>query len=173
MKKYIALVLLVFSGLQLSAQKSVIDQFFQKYANEDNSTVVNIPPKTFSMFSKLDINSKDGQQFAQLVKQITGFRLLAKENTDRGRQLFKEATSFLTREFEDLLTVRDGKDDVRFMVRENNKGNIAELVMLVGGEKEFVAMSLTGDINLSEISKLANGVDFQGMKHLKNIDKSK
>lgn len=174
MKRYIVLALLVFSGMQLSAQtKSVIDQFFQKYEGDESSTVVNIPPKTFSIFSKLDINTKEGEQFNQLLKQISGFRLIAKENTDRGKQMFKEAYSFLTKDFEDLLTVRDGKDDVRFMVKENGRGNISELVMLVGGEKEFVAMSLTGDINLSEIGKLANGVNIEGMKHLKKIKDSK
>lgn len=173
MKRFLFLVLfLTVTGTHLFAQQgSGIDRFFEKYENDQTFTLISVTPKMFSMFSKLDINSNDGKQFLQIVKRIKGLRILAKENTKGGNQLFKEASSLLSKEFEELMTVRDGKDDLRFMVKENAKGNIAELIMLVGSDTEFLAMSLIGDIDLNEISQLANSMNIEGFDKLKNIKK--
>jgi len=70
------------------------------------------------------------------------------------------------------MTVRDKENDLKFLVKENAKGNISELIMLVGGDKEFVAMSLVGDIDLNEISQIANGMNIQGMDNLKKLKKN-
>ena len=173
MKRFLFLVLfMTVTGMHLFAQQgSGIDRFFEKYENDQTFTLISVTPKMFSMFSKLDINSNEGKQFLQIVKRIRGLRILARENTKGGNQLFKEASSLLSKEFEELMTVRDGKDDLRFMVKENAKGNIAELIMLVGSDTEFLAMSLIGDIDLNEISQLANSMNIEGFDKLKNIKK--
>ncbi len=85
--------------------------------------------------------------------------------------LYQEAASQLTKEYEELMTVRSDGELVKFMVKENSKGNIAELVMLVGGQDEFVAMSLLGDIDLNEISQIANDMNIGGMDKLKSLNK--
>lgn len=173
MKRFLLLLLLVaVTSTPLFAQQgSGIDRFFEKYESDQSFTLISVTPKMFSMFSKLDINSSEGKQFLQIVKKIRGLRILAKENTKGGNLLFKEASSMLNKEFEELMTVRDGKDDLRFMVKENAKGNIAELIMLVGSDDEFLAMSLIGDIDLAEISQLASNMNIDGFDKLKNIKK--
>jgi len=172
MKRFLLLALLAVACMNLYAQQgSGIDRFFQKYENDQSFTLISVTPKMFSMFSKLDINSLEGKQFMQVVKKIRGLRILAKENTQEGNVLFKEASAMLSKEFEELMTVRDGKEEVRFMVKENAKGNIAELIMLVGDTSEFLAMSLVGDIDLAEISQLANSMNLEGFDKLKSLKK--
>jgi hypothetical protein len=119
----------------------------------------------------LDAGSADGQRFMQVVKKIKGLRILSKEATKDGPRLFKEASGLLSKEFEELMTIRDGKDDLRFLVKENARGNIAELIMLEGSENEFLAMSLVGDIDLNEISQIAGNMNIGGFDKLKNIKK--
>lgn len=172
MKRLLLGLLLVVASTQLFAQQgSVIDRFFQKYENDQSFTLISVTPKMFSMFTKLDINSTEGKSLMQVVKKIRGLRILVKENTKEGARLFQEASSLLTKEYEELMTVRDGKSDLRFMVKENAKGNIAELIMLIGSNDEFMAMSLSGDIDLAEISQIASGMNIEGMDKLKNIKK--
>lgn len=172
MKRFLLLLLLAVTSMQLFAQQgSGIDRFFEKYESDQTFTLISVTPKMFSMFSKLDINSTEGKQFLQIVKKIRGLRILAKENAKGGNLLFKEASSMLSKDFEELMTVRNGKDDLRFMVKENARGNIAELIMLVGSEQEFLAMSLVGDIDLAEISQLAGSMDIEGFDKLKNLKK--
>ncbi|GAA0565557.1 DUF4252 domain-containing protein [Chitinophaga japonensis] len=170
MKKLILILALVMAGRQLSAQ-SVIDRFFQKYEDDRSFTLVSVTPKMFSMFSKLDINTGEGQQFMSVVKKLKGLRILAKEDAKDGSKLYREAAAFLTRDFEELMTVRDGQSDLKFLVKENARGNIAELIMLVGSTNEFVAMSLVGDIDLNEIAQIASGMNIQGMDNLKKLKK--
>ncbi|MBW8687639.1 DUF4252 domain-containing protein [Chitinophaga rhizophila] len=173
MKRFLLLALLLtVAGLQLFAQQgSGIDRFFEKYENDQSFTLISVTPKMFSMFSKLDIHSMEGKQFMQIVKKIRGLRILARENAKGGNALFKEASAMLNKEFEELMTVRDGKDDLRFLVKENAKGNIAELIMLVGSDAEFLAMSLIGDIDLNEISQLANSMNINGFDKLQHVKK--
>lgn len=173
MKRFLLLLLLVaVTSTPLFAQQgSGIDRFFEKYESDQSFTLISVTPKMFSMFSKLDINSTEGKQLLQIAKKIKGLRILARENTRGGNQLFKEASSMLSKEFEELMTVRDGKDDLRFLVKENAKGNIAELIMLVGSDQEFLAMSLVGDIDLTEISQLASTINIDGFDKLKNLKK--
>lgn len=171
MKKLTFMLMLLMAGQQLFAQ-SVIDRFFEKYEDDRSFTLVSVTPKMFSMFSKLDINSGEGQQFMSVVKKLKGLRILAKENASDGTKLYKEAAAFLTKDFEELMTVRDGDDDLKFLVKENAKGNIAELIMLVGSTNEFVAMSLVGDIDLNEIAQIAGNMNIQGMDNLKKLKKN-
>jgi len=170
MKKLMLILALVMAVRQLSAQ-SVIDRFFQKYEDDRSFTLVSVTPKMFSMFSKLDINTGEGQQFMSVVKKLKGLRILAKEDARDGARLYREAAALLTKDFEELMTVRDGESDLKFLVKENARGNIAELIMLVGSTNEFVAMSLVGDIDLNEIAQIANGMNIQGMDNLKKLKK--
>ncbi|WP_282456299.1 DUF4252 domain-containing protein [Chitinophaga sedimenti] len=69
------------------------------------------------------------------------------------------------------MTIKDKETNLKFMVKENSKGNIAELIMLVGGD-EFVALTITGDISLSEISNIAKDMDISGFDKLSQVDKA-
>lgn len=172
MKRYLLLLMAVFASFHLSAQQgSVIDRFFQKYESDRNFTVVSITPKMFSMFAKVDPGDADAKNMMRVIQKLKGLRILAKENTKDGPRLYKEAAAFLGSDFEELMTVRDKDSDLKFMVKENAKGTISELVMLVGSSNEFMAMSLIGDIDLNEISLIAGSVNIQGMDKLKNIKK--
>jgi hypothetical protein len=165
------MLLLIMAAPRLWAQSSIIDRFFQKYQNDRSFTLVSVTPKMFSMFSKLDIKTEEGQNLMQVVKKLKSLRILAKEGSKDGPRLYGEAASFLTKEFEELMTVRESDTDLKFLVKENDKGNISELVMLVGTDDQFVAMSLVGDIDLNEISQIANGMNIQGFDQLKKVKK--
>jgi hypothetical protein len=172
MKRLLLALLLVIASTQLFAQQgSAIDRFFQKYESDQSFTLISVAPKMFSMFTKLDISSTEGQSFMKVIKKIRGLKVLAKEETKDGPRLFKEASALLTKDYEELMTVRDGKNDVRFLVKENAQGNIAELIMLIGSDTEFLAMSLIGDIDLTEISQIAGGMNIQGFDNLKKLKK--
>jgi hypothetical protein len=172
MKRYLLLLMAVFASFHLSAQQgSVIDRFFQKYENDRNFTLVSITPKMFSMFAKVDPGDKDAKNMMRVIQKLKGLRILAKEDTKDGPRLYKEAASFLSSDFEELMTLRDKDSDLKFMVKENSKGTISELIMLVGSSSEFMAMSLVGDIDLNEISLIAGSVNINGMDKLKNIKK--
>ncbi|ATL48569.1 hypothetical protein COR50_16145 [Chitinophaga caeni] len=171
MKKIYFLLIILIAGFSAQAQTSVIDQFFKKYQNDEAFMVISISPKMFSMFSKISSSDPDSKKVLDVASKLRGLRILVKEDAKDGLKLYKEASSLLTREFEELMTIREKENDLRFLVKENSKGNIAELVMLVGGMDTFVALSLVGDINLSELSSIADDMNIEGFSNLKKAKK--
>ena len=155
--------------LSIWAQTDAITQYFDKYMDDENFTVVYITPKMFQMISKLDLKDPDAKEIKEVLQDLKGLRILQTEKNSL--QYYKEviAKSKPT-EYELLMTVRDKGENVRFWTKESG-GVISELLMLVGGVKEFVMISFVGNISLDKISKLANKMDVDGMEHLKDLKK--
>jgi hypothetical protein len=85
---------------------------------------------------------------------------------------YKDAlTRFKSTDYETLMTVRSKEENIRFLTKEDSKGLIKELLLLVGGKTEFVLISFVGNIDLNKISQLANKLDVKGMEHLKDLNK--
>lgn len=173
MKKIVFLLAFTLSSASLWAQGS-FDKFFAKYADADGFTVINITPKMFSMFSKVDVNDPDGQKVMQVAKKLTGLRIITAEDADAAtsKKLYREAASYLTKDFQELMSIKNEDTDLKFMVRENAKGNIAELVMLVGGD-EFVAITVNGDFSLADLSGISDNVKITGFDKLGNLGNKK
>ncbi|WP_341836218.1 DUF4252 domain-containing protein [Chitinophaga pollutisoli] len=172
MKRLIPLVALLclLCSSQLALAQTTIDKFFQKYQNDQSFTVINITPKMFSMFSKVSADDPDAKKVLSLASKLKGLRILIKEDTKDGQRLYREAAQFLTSGMEELMSLRDKDTDLKFMVRENTKGNIAELVMLVGSTNEFLALLLMGDFSIEEISEIAGNMNIDGFENLGKLD---
>lgn len=170
MKRLLFVILVSLCSSQLASAQT-IDKFFRKYQDDPAFTVINITPKMFSMFSKISVDDPDAQKIANVVGKLKGLRILVKENASDGKKLFNEAAQYLTPELEELMTVRNKEADVKFLIKENAKGNVAELMMLVGGAGEFVALSLFGDFSLAEIADIAGDIKIDGFDNLKALPK--
>lgn len=167
----------IFIGLFLSftttsfGQADAIDTYFKKYKDDKNLTMVYVSPKMFQMFSKVTEEEVD-QEIVQVIKGLKGLKILAAENN--GQMYYDEAVKQInTNEYEELMTVRDDDQNVKFMVKDSNNGNIVhELLLLVGGgDDKFVLMSFIGDIDLKKIGKLAKKMDIDGLDHLDKLNK--
>ncbi len=173
MKKIIFLLPLYFLLAAVApAQNDAINRFFSQYMEDERFTVVFVSPKMFSLVSKISTEDDDWEKFREVVGGLTGLRVLTADSIDTGLALYKEALSKVpTAEYAELLTVRDGKENVRIWVKD--KGNVIhELLLLVGSPDEFVLLSLTGTIDLDKISQLSKGLDIDGVKHLEKVKKN-
>jgi tryptophanase len=82
---------------------------------------------------------------------------------------YKEAFEKIDRkEYQELITVRSNKDNVRFMVKENGN-TIHELLMISVGDDGFTLLSFVGDIDLDRLSRLSSDMGIKGMENLKNV----
>ena len=72
-------------------------------------------------------------------------------------------------EYEELLVVKEKDQDVKFLVKEKN-GIITELLLVVGGKDSNALISITGNIDLKHISKLASSMKGTGMEHLEKLE---
>jgi hypothetical protein len=160
------LIPLLLLGTGAFAQDDAIGKFFGKYIEDSRFTVVSVSPKMFRLLSKANWDTIPGD-LKQTVMKLRSFRLLSTETTPG--YFYKEACNLIDhKEYEDLITVRDGKDNFRFMTRESG-GAIQELLMIAVSEDSFTMMSFVGDIDLEKLSRLSSEMGIKGMENLKNV----
>lgn len=170
MKNLVSLLLISFLSLSsLSAQLDAIQQFFEDYRNNEAFTQINISPKMFEMFSNMDTDIDMDEDTKEMIKSLTGLKILTTESNPR--KYYNEFISKVeTSSYEELMTIRDGNSDVKFLVKDSDGGNIVnELLLLVGGDEDFVLMSFAGKIHLDKVGKLAKNINISGAEHLDNL----
>lgn len=163
MNKFLFTLLLAFSAIALNAQTDAIDRFFSDYEDDPSFSVVYVSPKMFDMVTKVAGEELD-QDLTDVVKDLRGLKIL---RTDvNAMAVYKDAKAKInTTDYEVLLTARDGGQNVRFLTKSNGD-IIDELLLLVGGQDEFVLLSFVGKLDLNKIANLASKLDLDGAEHL-------
>jgi len=172
-----AIMLLPLTGM---AQKNI----FEKYSDDADVTYVSIKPKMFQMIAKMGINVEDAEAkaYMDMVKSITSFKTIVTDNKTISGDISKWVKS-RSGGLEELMEVKDDGTEVKFYVKEGKDADhVKELLIYVNGidkmmddkieisgkerKIETVVVSLTGDIDLNEISKLTDKMNIPGGSHL-------
>jgi hypothetical protein len=150
-----------------------ISKFFNKYQTDESFTQVTISSKMFGLFTNMEVENKEDQEVLSAISKLKGLRILGKENTSDARSLYKEAFALIpTKEFEELMSVRDKDKDMKFYIKESG-GKISELVMIMGGTKDFMILSLFGEIDLKQVSHIGKKMNVSGLEKLENVKDGK
>jgi hypothetical protein len=146
--------------LGIAQDNSPIDKLFNKYANKEGFSTVNISGKLLSFASKMDdSNSKE----AAMMEKISGIRILTVENKDlnKGLNFYKELEAdgfFKNNTYESLMEVTENNEIVRFYGRDGGKGKLSELLLVIGGD-ENTLISIRGVIDPNDIAKITGSLD--------------
>ncbi len=172
MKKLFFTITLMTLSLGLLAQGSVVNKYFDQLGDNEDYVKVSISSKMFSLFTELEAGSEEEEEFLKAVSKLEGLKMVLGDSVPRDAgKLFDQAIRDVDSEgFEELMTVIDAEENFKFSIKES-KGIIEELVMVAGGKKKFVILSLYGEIDLKNISKIARSMHVDGFKHLEKIDK--
>jgi len=174
MKKLLIAILLVAGYGVANAQNDAISKFFAKYQNDESFSQVTVSSKMFSLFTNMEVETAEDKEVLDAISKIKGLRILAKEDARNARELYKEAFSLIPmKDYEELMTVRDKDQDMKFLIKDDGKGKISELIMVMGGNDDFMVMTLYGEIDLKQVSRLGKKMDIEGLDKLENIDKKK
>ncbi len=172
MKKVLILFALLIPAFLMQAQNSAIDKLFEKYSGSDGFTTVYISKAMFEMFADLDTSPGDKDEMQKTIGKLKGIRILAVEDAQKlpqGFNLYKEVMSATKNfKYEELMVVKDEGSDVRFLIQKSG-GRISELLLIVGGNDDNVAISIQGDIDMKSISKLSKVMNIEGMDKLDNL----
>jgi hypothetical protein len=169
MKKILMIALMMVAVNAVFAQDA-ISKFFTKYQSDESFSQVTVSSKMFNLFTNMEVESKEDQEVLNAISKLKGLRILAKENTSDARALYKEAFALIpTKEFEELMSVRDKDKDMKFYIKESG-GKISELVMIMGGTDDFMVMSLFGEIDLKQVSKIGKKMNVDGLQKLEKMN---
>lgn len=187
MKKSILIAVVALLMLPLSGMAQNV---FDKYSDNENVTYVSIKPKMFQMLAKMDINTDDpeAQEYINMVNSITSFKTMATDDKDISSDIVKWVKS-RSASLEELMVVKDNGVNMTFYIKEGkDEDHVSELLMFINGLEavtknsnievngkkrtvETVVISITGDIDLNQISKLANKMDLPGGDELEKKNK--
>ncbi|MGB3608672.1 MAG: DUF4252 domain-containing protein [Psychroserpens sp.] len=187
MKKLILIV-----AVALTTSVSFAQGLFDKYEDMKGVTSGVINQKMFSMLASIDINMDDpeDQKMLEMAKKISSVKLLTTGDDKISSLMNADVNKYIgSSRLEELMRFKDGEQTVKFYVKEGSDENhVKELLMFVNGLKEMtkdqnieingkkrevetVIVSITGDIDLREISKITSKMNVPGAKHLEKAGK--
>ena len=173
MKKLTMGVVMMVLSMAANAQGEAVAKFFSKYQDDETFTQVKVSQKMFGLFTNMDVDKPEDKEILDAISKIQGLRVLAKHETRDSRTLYKEALSSIPSAYEELMSVRDKDKDMKFYIKEISSGKIGELVMVMGGNDEFMLLTLFGEIDLKKISSIGKKMNIEGLDKLEKIKDNK
>lgn len=160
MKRLLIILVVLIPFMAMAQDTSPIDKLFNKYANKEGFSTVNISGKLLSFASSMD-ESKSKE--SAMLEKISGIRILTVENKDlnKGLNFFKELEAdgfFKNHSYESLMEVTDQNEVVRFFGRSGEKGKLSELLLVVGGDDNTL-ISIRGVISPEDIGKITGAIN--------------
>jgi hypothetical protein len=150
------------------AQNNAIDKYFSNYADDERFTKVSISSKMFNLFTNFSTEDADEQQVIETISKLKGLKILIGNEISDSKQIYKSVNNTASNSYEELMTVENAEQEMIFYISESS-GIINELVLLMYEGENVMILSLTGDIDLQELSNLSDKMDIQGFEEFKNL----
>ncbi len=167
MKKiHLLLASFVLLATSAFAQHAGLNGFIDQHKTDQGFTFAYLSKDLFEVAAKSQIEAKDWAKVHNVVKNVGSLRILVGDSITDGQALYREARDLVpTTEFDELLAVRDGKDNVRVWAKEA-EAVVTDLVLLVGSADEFVLVCFSGQLELGNIVELAQLFDTESTVQL-------
>lgn len=175
MKKIIVIALTFILVNVANAQESL----FTAFENNDEVTSVLLNKQAFKMLKSATKNSKDADEYKDLVSGLDELRVLTTENSATANEMRATFEKYLKKNnLIELMRINDKDANVKIYVKEGKSENyVTEFLMLVDEmnisdkmkghhETELVIVSLTGNINLDDVAKITADMNIPGSEHV-------
>jgi hypothetical protein len=184
--------LILIVAFLITTSASMAQGIFDKFEDLDGVTSVVVNQKMFKMLATMgvDIEDPEAQEYVNMANNITGFKVFTTGDQTISADMNATVQKYLkSTDLEELMRIKDGDQTVNFYVKEGKDENhVKELLMFINGLKEMtkgqnieingqkreietVILSLTGDIDLRQISRLTNQMNIPGGKQLEKAGK--
>ncbi|MDO9511885.1 MAG: DUF4252 domain-containing protein [Bacteroidales bacterium] len=182
MKKIIVIIAMMVFGNLVAQAQSPMDKLLSKYDGKDGYTIVNIDKELFEMMAGIQLKTSDNEsqkkidEMKKMASRITSLRVikagtkLEKASVSQSDELYKDIKSSIGKEFKEFMSVKEGKEEVKFYTRRSGSV-VSELLVVAKDEKETTIVSLLGDIDLNSIAELTQKMNIKGMDKMKKEKK--
>ena len=154
-------------------------QNFEKYEDMKDVDAMVMTSKMFKMLAKVDLSENDpeAREYMKLIENLDRIQIYKSSNANIMSQMATDVKSYLQKgSLEELMRVNDNGQNIKFYSLPGKNDNyVKELFMyLEGSEGEkpmSVILSITGEIDLSQLSKLTSDLKVPGAEELKKANK--
>ena len=163
MKKIVVLIALIVTPMVTSAQS-----FFDTLEDMDGVDMVVVTKDAFELISKFkNISSSDneGLKVFQMIQELKEFKMFSTKDAGIANEmdsLFKKAIK--KKRLTELMRIKEDESRIKIYVKSTkNKDFVGEVLMLIKGldkktqgYSEALIVSLTGNIDINKMSKIAD-----------------
>ncbi len=154
-------------------------QSFEKYENMKEVDAMVMTSKMFKMLAKVDLSDSDpeAKQYMKLIQNLDRIQIYKSSNPGVMSQMAADVKSYLKKtSMEELMRVKEDGQNIKFYsVPGKNDNYVKELFMYLERQDSdkpiSVILSITGEIDLSQLSKLTSDLNVPGSEELKNANK--
>ena len=154
--------------------------FFDSFENEKDVTSVVVTQNMFKLLAEIDIESDDPEvkEYMELVNNLENIKIYMTDNPEVRDRMKSSVNTYLSQNssLAELMRVTEEGKNIKFYSKEGkSKSHVSELLMFLQGDVEgsrdgAIIMSITGNIDLKQISKLTKDLNVPGSEELKNIE---
>lgn len=153
-------------------------QAFDKYENMKDVDAMIITSKMFKMLAKVDLSDSDpeAQAYIKLIENLDQIKTFASRDEKVRAQMAADVKNYLQKgSLDQLMKVSEGNKSIKFYSRPGKNDNyVSELFMFMEGDKDgdpiSVILTITGQIDLNQLSRLASDLKVPGAEELKNVE---
>lgn len=176
MKTVIVVFAFIMSSFMATAQSE-----FDKFEDVKGVQSLIMNQKMFKLLSKVDLNAGDPeiQAYKDLVDNLENIKMYTSSDSGVMSQMAGAMKSYLGNgKLQELMRASGDEGTAKFYyIPGKSDDYVSEFVMFlngnVDGENRAVFFQLTGNIDLKQISKLAQEFDFKGSDALKDVENAK
>jgi len=176
MKTIVIAILMICSSMMITAQNE-----FDKFESVRGVSSMVMNQKMFKLLSKVDLNSSDPEMkaYIKLVNNLENVKMFTTAKTEVATEMASMMSGYVSSSgLEELMRANDDGKNVKFYYKPGSSDDyVKEFVMFlngdIDGEQRTVFFQVTGNIDLKQISKLAEDFDFKGSEVLKDVEKAK
>lgn len=170
-----AAMLILILPLAGFGQSEQVGSIFDKYSDTDGFTSVDISKGLFELFSEIETDDPDFDDFKKALEGLESLKLLA-YSLEEGKGDPAVKSDFINSinktinfdDYDELMVVRDKDAKINFYAK-SEKQVIKEMIMVVNGDDEAVLLSLYGNLDLNYLAKLSKGMNMGGMEYLNKM----
>ena len=153
-------------------------QSFDKYDDMKEVDAVVVTSKMFKLLTKIDLNADDPetQAYIDLIENLQEMRVYSATDAGVRKQMANDVASFIQKGgLEELMRVSEDGKTVKFYYKPGkNDDYISQLFMFMEGQEKSkpisVILNIIGQIDLSQVSKLANDYNIPGGEQLERVE---
>jgi hypothetical protein len=154
-------------------------QNFEKYEDMKDVDAMVMTSKMFKMLAKVDLSENDpeARAYMKLIENLDRIQIYKSSNAQIMSQMATDVKSYLQKgSLEELMRVNDNGQNIKFYSLPGKNDNyVKELFMYMEGSEGdkpmSVILSITGEIDLSQLSKLTSDLKVPGAQELKKANK--
>lgn len=172
MKKIMPAIALLFLFAAAANSQSIMDKLYDKYSGSDGYVSVYISKYMFDMFRQESPGQAESEELDQIIGKLNCIKILVTDDdpaTPSPVNLYQEMMRILpSSPYKEIMVVKEKDENIKFYVKEVNK-KVAELLLVIGGKDSNALISIQGDIDMKNISKLAKSMNIEGMNNLEKM----